>query len=343
MDIGLSANLLTFNAFMLTPNGLSGVAFTGSNTGDLANAIIRRDMANDRLASSLTSGSTLDTANRALFGGRSLSTGAHVALNYQYSQRVSVSFGVGVGRTQTIASRGSSDPQFEVAIPHLTSGFARAQLTYALSPRTNIGFAVHGDRAFNRAQDSWATNTRGMFSHTFRRWFFAAYGGAGAITPFRTTYQLKLGPQLSGGGSIGTQGRTQVFLGSVDHSAGDVFGIGGYSTTTAYIVWSWQIPGSTWLMSASGGYQKTASLGSTTTSGWRGGADLQRYLGAGMSMFFGYSNFHAISDFSPFTYRLNAHSVRVGVNWSPMAEWLRQGGDRTGSPVPLGNLPGPRN
>lgn len=339
-DLGLMANIFTFNAFMFTPLGIANGAVTGSNLGDLSNAMIRKEIRTDGLASALSGGGTLDSATRVLYGGRSLSAGALGSFTYQYSQRLSVSFGVGAARTQNLAARNTSnrtEPNFEVAVPYANNFTGQAQLSYSLTPQTTIGVSTQANRSFTGQQDSWATNTRALVGHTFRSWFLSAYGGIGAITPVKAVYVLKLGPQISAGGVAGYQRRGNVFLVNADRSVGDTFGIGGFANTTTNAAWYTLVPGSTWSFGASFGYQTVHSVGAADLTGWRGGANVQKYIGSGFSMFFGYAGFYARSDFSPQQFRLRVHTARIGLNWSPYAERGLQG---PGQMSPGGANPG---
>jgi hypothetical protein len=339
-DLGIAANLMTFNAFVNSPLGISGGTLTGSSLGDLSNAIVRREARTDGLAQVLTGGTTLDTATRVLYGSRSLTVGATGLFNYQYSQRLSVNFGVGGARMQTVGTGGPprdrlSEPQFDVAVPFANNFFGQAQLSYSLSPQTSAGVFLQGNRSLTGVQDSWATNTRAFIGHTYRKWFFSAFGGVGAITPVKTVYQLKLGPQISFGGSAGYQTRGHVFLATVDRMVGDTFGVGGFANMTSSAAWFWNRPGSRWSVSAGFGHQVVLTSGVSNLDGWRGGAQLQKYLGAGLSMFVGYNAFYARSDFTPQEFRLRVNTASVGLNWSPYAEQaLRGPGTNPAQPIP---------
>lgn len=317
-DFGVSGNMHNFQSFLFSPFGLTVAATSGANYSDLVNAFTRRTVTSDALAGALTSGPTLDQPTRLLFGGRTLSVGAQGMFSYQYSGRLSVGFGGGIMRSQTVSARTAGDASFEVAVPYVNAAFGVAQLSYGLSTRTTVGVSLDSSRSFSRNQDTWSKNVRAFVGHNFGRWFATAQAGVGSITPLEVSYAVRVGPQYSAAASIGMRTRTHVFLGSVDRSVGDIYGIGSHATLSAVGAWFWTIPGSSWGVGASFGQQRLLSMVGSGLQGWRGVANVTKILGAGFSLTAEYAYFDYQGQFSPLGYRIRTQAVRCGLAWSPL-------------------------
>lgn len=335
-DFSVNANIYDAQSFVFSPVGLSGATLSGADFSELSTAFTRRSISNDGLVTALNGGQFLDSPARVLFGNRTLSFGGRGTLTYNYSKRLSIALGLGINRTQTILSGGNNNPSastppgssvnaatpgLNFTLPYTTSGTGSVQLSYAHSTRLNFTVGAETSRSFTRAQDAWATNTRASVGYSFQRWFLNAYGGVGAISPVRLTYQLTLGPQYIAGGSVGIKTRSHVFIGNVDRVIGDQYGIGSFASLNSTASWFWGLPGRSWGISAGFGQQRLLSTGGASDlTGYRGNVTFFKRLGLGFSTYVEYAHLDFQGTYTPFTSDLKTNSARVGISWSPHGE-----------------------
>ena len=141
--------------------------------------------------------------------------------------------------------------------------------------------------------------------------------GAGKLNYSQQTYAAPSAIQYLYGGSLGFKANAHTFLVSYNRSLGDTYGLGSGSTSSATGTWNWRHPGSTWSVSAGGGYQELNNPTFSNTRSWLANAGVARALGQHFSMSAQYMYFQFPPNIKTVGVEGSENGVSVGLSWSP--------------------------
>lgn len=317
---GMMANLqqLYFN-----PSLLSTVAALPTSFDDLAAGMLTGKFTDAQFAALLTGAPlTASPEQGYLYGTRILDLGANMGLSWAATGRTSFSFSASGGRVQNFNEAGTSGgitagPTGSF-LPQMTSGSASFSWSYSLSPRTQIGASISTSHAFSSLQRGFASNGGVSIGRTMsRRWFLQGQAGFGRMDYSHQTYAAPSSVQYLYSGSVGFKMQTQTFLASYNRSLGDSYGLGSGSTSAASGAWSWKHPGSTWSISAGGGYQQLNNSTFSNTRSWSASAGISKAWGQHFSSSVQCMYFQFPSNFKMAGFDGSEKGVSVGMNWSP--------------------------
>jgi hypothetical protein len=255
-----------------------------------------------------------DPSTQALFfGSRILTATAHTGLQYAVTPRLSISVGGGGMRTQYLSNRSFNGEVAQPFIPHVTAGLADVNLTYRLSPRTNIGGHVAATNQRSAVQDSVITNYRGSADRALTpRLSVSGYGGIGQ---FRGSLQVPQVQYLAGGG-VNFRAGINTFTVAADRRISDIYGVG--SSSTLAFSGTWRLDRRAGWVSSSYGWTKLdgALLAATTM---RGTFEVGRRLTGNAGIMAGYA-YIAFRNTPLLGNNLSSqHAVRFALTWMPFA------------------------
>lgn len=285
---------------------------------DLSAAMLRGEYSNQQLASMLTGLPVVSTpAQTLIYGNRFFSSGASATLSYAPVPRLRITWGAGGGRIQALP--GSVGQR--ALLNQSTRGNSNLGISYALTPRTELGFTATAGRQFSIVSNQY--NLRGMATLSralTRQWFLSLEAGGG--TYLYTADSAARSPvQTLGGVTLAHRGRSQTWMLTAKRSLADTYGVGSRSTVVADLGWSWSPPGSNWALSASGSQQYMDQSLLNAFSAWRMMGGVGRQIARGLVF---------KTEYSYMDYRMTAtpaqgllphasqHAVRVALIWNPM-------------------------
>jgi hypothetical protein len=296
---------------------------------DLAAAVLTGQYSNDQLASLLSGVPLIESPSRTLlFGNRVFSSSGAVGLSYAHSQRLSLSFSGSYTNTQHLPDSSNNGPQYRHLVQHSSSASVGANLSYALSPRTQIGVSASGGRGFSTLQQEYVTTGNAFIGHqTGRHWFMQAHAGAGVITNLRSNYKNTLGTRPAFGGQLGYRVYAQTFMASYNRTLGLAYGVAASDTTTVGGGWRWWRPGHTWGLSSSALEEQMRSSVFRDTRGWRATFGITKQIGTHTVVETGYSfarysggALQALDSTTPGSpFKESQHAVRLTLAWYPQS------------------------
>jgi hypothetical protein len=173
-------------------------------------------------------------------------------------------------RTQHLANNLAGAPQTNFLIPRTTSVGGGVDLSYAHSPRTQLGISAASNRISSALVDLYSTTATASIGRKMGvHWFLQASGGIGKMTPIRNTFGLDTSPKPVASGSLGYRTLSHTILGSYSHTVSDSYGLGAATTSSAGGSWRWSRPGRSWWIESSAGWQQLAGAAYANSSGWR--------------------------------------------------------------------------
>ena len=309
----------TMAEFMYQPSALSVLSQLPASFDDLAAAFSIGQFSNTQMASMLTGASMLESPTRGLLlGNRVLSYSASAGLNYAHSSRLSFHFASFSAGGQNLRGGQSGIPQENYVLPRSMGMNAGMGLSYALSPRTQVGLNVEENRVINRYQNAYTTNgTVSVGRKMGMRWFLSVNGGGSVTQMTENSYGTPVPRQIIGGGSIGFRTYAQTFVASYDRTSSDSYGFAVGTNTTATGSWNWRRPGSRWTIFASGGQQQMRGTGFASMSGWEASGGISGRLNAHSTLSAQYVYFNSQGNYVGNLNRMIAHSVRLSLGWNP--------------------------
>ena len=324
--VSAAAVVSTLEQSLFAPTTLSTVAALPTTFQDLSAGLLQSQFnTNPQLGSLLTAAVPEQSPlNTLLYGQRMLSASAGTSLSYSYSPRLSLTFDVGGGRTQPLSDSGSSIGAGSLAL-ETTTGHAGLSLAYSYSPRTQITAMVTTSRTASGLFDDYTTTTLVSIGRTFaQRWILQVHGGAGVAIPVREVgIPSSVTPFPSGGASLTYKTTANTFMASYDHTETAAYGLGASTTSTASATWRWRMPGRTWWIDSTFGYQQLQgnSLGNTT--GWRSTTGFNQALNPHLSLRAEYAYLKYSGGFISAIDNLAQSAVRFSLIWSPLANAVR--------------------
>ena len=328
LGFSVSGALSTFEQSLFAPSSLSTVASLPATFQDFASGLLQGQFTNNPLLGSVvTSAPVLQSPlNTLLYGERMFTASARTSLSYSYSPRLSLTFDVGGSRTQPL-----SDSQQAVAGTaalglNATTGSADVTLSYSLSPRTQIGGSFSANRTSSSLYDLYTTTSQVSVGRTFaHRWILQVHGGAGATIPVRQTalFSTAVKPYPSGGGSLTYKTSSNTFIGSYDRTVNSSYGTGAATSYSANAAWRFRMPGRSWWMDSSLGWQQLQGGVFTSTSGWHFTAGLNKAVSPHVAFRAEYAYLSYSGGLQNSPYNLSQSAVRFSVTWFPPVNGLR--------------------
>ena len=323
LNVSLNGLLANLQQLYFNPSVLSGVAALPTTFDDLAAGMLTGKFSDAQLASLLT-GAPLQASPQQgyLYGNRLFNVGANVALSWAPTGRTSFSVAATGSRAESANGAGtvggtSTGPAGSF-LPAMTSATLALSWSYSLSPRTHVGVGISSSRTFSALEPGYASNGNVSIGRTMSsRWFLQAQAGVGKLNYSRQTYAAPSALQYLYGGSIGFKTQTHTFLASYNRSLGDGYGLGSGSTSAATGAWNWRHPGSSWSLTAGGGYQELNNLTFSNTRSWMANAGIAKALSPHFSLSAQYMYFQFPADIRAVGLESSEDGVSVALSWSP--------------------------
>ncbi len=314
----IGGSMMTMEEFQFQSTRLGNAVSVTATADDLANGFLGRTGTNDPLSAALNGATLIESAAQNLFyGTRVLNSAAAASLSYARSSRLTISFGGGATRIQSLpddrVNRSSG-----ILIPQSTTANANVNVSYAITPRTQLLVDVEGARMMSRLQDTYtASGSIGVGRNMGQHWFLEAQAGGGRMYFDRHDYALPRQSQYLVRGSVGYRLYAHRFVVNGDRGIGDGYGFGAAATVTMDAAWRYARPGHSWALLASVARQELQGTQAYNTTSWRGLAGLTFNVRRSMALSLQYSHMR-YSSFLRITLPDYAqHAVRVAVVWTP--------------------------
>ncbi|HKW98509.1 MAG TPA: hypothetical protein VJN43_12305 [Bryobacteraceae bacterium] len=320
LSFDTSATISTYDQMLSSPTMFGSMAAAPGSFDDLASAVLAGKVTNDQLASLLTGVPVIESPSRTLFfGNRVFGASAAASARYARSQRLSFSLSTSASRAQHLndpAERGLSSRPY--LLQSALYGSAAVGMSYAATPRTEIGVSLSSSRSFSVFQQAYSTYGTASIGRTLgRHWFAQAHGGAGFVTNLRSAYRVNSGGRPLFGASLGYRAYANTLIASYTRTLGQAYGAGAVDTTSIMGAWNWWRPGRSWGLSSSYGREQLRDGAFGNVQGWRALIALTRHMGRHMMLETGYSYGSYSSHRALSPYQGTQSSVRVTVMWAP--------------------------
>lgn len=308
----------TITQFLYQPSTIGVVSQVPATIDDLAAAFSVGQFSSSQVASTLGGAPILESPARTLLlGDRILSYSGQASLTYAHSSRLSFhlsSFSAG-GQHRL---GGSTVTEQNYIVPHSIGIDAGMGISYMLSPRTQVGLDVSGNRISNPYQGAYITNASASIGRKMGiHWFLAAHAGGSINHVISQTYGAPRTKNVIGGGSLGFRTYQHTLLGSYERSSVDVYGLAIGTNTTVTAAWNWHRPGSRWSVFTSFGQQQVRNTGYASLSGWQASGGIAQSLNPHMRMTAQYVYLSNSGGYLGTITNLAVHSVRVSLDWAP--------------------------
>jgi hypothetical protein len=323
-SLGFSANagLSTYTQLLFSPTQSSSL-ISAAGAGDLPGAIVTGHSSNDTLNSALGGASPIDSPSRTLFfGNRVFTSSAAASLTYSASQRLSFSFSATGSRSQHI---NDGNVQDSYLVAHATEAGASAGVSYALTPRTQVGVNVTGSRGFSQIQQAFATNATGFVGRTLgKHWSLNLHAGAGFVSTVHSANNQNPGTTPVYGATTAYQLFAQTLMVSADRTVSQSYGLATADTTNIMGAWRWWRPGRSWGLSSSFMREQFRQSAFGNSSAWRAMAGITQRIGGHTVVEMGYTYGTYTSDSVQNPYQSAQHGVRLSAMWSPQSQEHRR-------------------
>jgi hypothetical protein len=319
LSLSASGQDSTQAQYLFQPSNLSILSQLPASIDDLAAALSLGQFSSAQAASMLTGAPALESpATNLLLGNRVLSYSGQASLNYAYSSRLSFHLSSFTAAGQNRSGGQDGIAQQNYVMPRTIGVNAGMGLSYALSPRTQLGFSIEESRQINHYQSAYTTTALASLGRKMgRRWFLNMHAGGALI---QTTQQLNGSPQshqVVGGGSVGWQTYAHTFVSSYDRSASNSYGFAAGTNVSFTGAWNWHPRGSSWSVFASVVEQQMRNNGFSNVSGWQCGAGISERLTSHATLSVQYAYVNSTGDYLGNTANYSVQSVRVSLGWTP--------------------------
>jgi hypothetical protein len=311
----------TLAQFLYQPSSLSVVAQLPATFDDLAAAFSIGQFSNAQMASMLTTAPVLESPLRtALLGNRVLSYAFRATVAYAYSSRLSFRFGsISAGAQNRPNGQDRAAQQTNYAMPRSIGANAGMEMSYLLSPRTEVGLDAEEMRIGNRYQTGYTTTASAFLGRKMgTHWFLRTHVGGSLAKMTQHLYGVPTQRIAIGGGSVGFRTYQHTLVAFYDRASIDAYGFAAGVNTTLTGSWNWHRPGARWSLFTSFGQQQMRNTGYVSISGWQSSTGFSEslnghttltaqyvYLSSAAHSYLGGNNNPSIS------------SVRISLNWSP--------------------------
>jgi hypothetical protein len=311
----------TLAQFLYQPSTLSIISQVPATFDDLAAALAVGQYSNAQVASMLTGAPVMQAPGRSLLmGNRVLSYTAQATAAYALSSRLNLHFAsfAAAGQTRFGGQDGVAASNF--VMPRSLGANAGVGISYALSPRTEVGANVDADRTVNHFQAAYLSTASAFLGRKMgMHWFLRVQGGATYSEITQQAFGTPTTRQMVGAGSLGFRTNTHTLVASYNRSATDTFGFAVGTVTTTSGAWNWRRAGSRWSLTASFGEQQTRSTGFTSFSGWQTTAGIFTNLNPHTTVTAQYVYLNSSGTYLGTFNNLAIQSVRLSLGWAPQA------------------------
>jgi hypothetical protein len=320
LGFAAGSGISNYNQMLFSPTAFSNVAGAPGSFDDLASAILAGKYNNNQLASLLTGAPVIESPARTyFFGNRVFGSSGSMSLAYEHSQRLSIQFSASGADAQHLKEntvQGVSSNGY--LIPRAITAGADVSLSYALTPRTQLGVSLTSSRGFSELQQAYATSGSISLGRTLsQHWFAHVSAGEGFVTYISSRSPRSLGTTPVGSVELGYRARSHTLLASYSRTLGQSFGVGAADTYTTNAAWQWRQPGHKWGLSSSFMQQEMSNGIFGHVSGWRAGIGLGRQMGQFMMLETSYAYAAYSGSSGPGPYSSHQSAVRVSVAWIP--------------------------
>jgi hypothetical protein len=302
---------------LFAPTALANLISVANTLDALSQSAATGALNDTQIAALLTGAPVLSSpAQTLLYGSKFLFSSAQSSVSYAHSSRLRISASVGAGWTKHL-NDSSRDAVYSYVLPESKSATASLNVSYSLTPRTQVGFSVSEMRSLSNLLDS--DSTSGSVSVTRRmgsKWFLSGSVGVGDIRARQALYYVPLGPQYTASGSIGYKLLGATLMASYQRLMGDSYGLGAETTLEFSGAWSWTRPGSSWRVNVSGGSQRMQFSTISTVNSWRASTSITRRLNPHLSFLISYG-FGKYSGYRGPLYDRTQNAVQASLVWTP--------------------------
>jgi hypothetical protein len=307
--------------YLFQPSASSVLTQVPSTFNDLAAAVAVGQFSNSQVASMLTGAPVLQLPGRSLLAAnRILSYAGQANLDYAWSPRLRLHFATFTAAGQNrLGSQLDSSVPANYVMPRSFGANAGVGFTYSLSPRTDVGLNVEGNRTVNHYQSAYLTSAMGSIGRKMgMHWFFHVLGGAShsEFTQLQTIGTPKSN-LVVGGASLGFKAQNHTFLASYNRTAADSFGFAVGTITSASGAWTWRRTGSKWGLTADFAQQQTKNTGFADLSGWQATGSITSSLNAHTTLTAQYVYLHDVGTYVGVYNNFSMQSVRLSLGWAP--------------------------
>jgi hypothetical protein len=310
---------ITLAQFLYQPSALSIISAVPATFDDLAAALAAGQYSNVQVASMLTGAPVMPTPARSLLmGNRVLSYTAKTTLAYALSSRLNLHFAsfAAAGQTRLGGQDGVAPATY--FMPRSLGANAGVGLSYALSPRTEVGANVDANRTVNHFQSAYIGTASAFLGRKMgMHWVFRIQGGGSYSQMTQQTFGTPTTSQMVGGASLGFRTHMHTLTASYDRSATDTFGFAVGTVTTTSGAWNWHRAGGRWSLFASLGEQQIRSTGFTSLSGWQTSAGISTTLNPNTTITAQYVYLNTAGNYLGTFNNLAIHSLRLSLGWAP--------------------------
>ena len=308
--------------YLFQPSSVSVLTQVPYSFDDLAAAVAIGQFSNAQVASMLTGAPIMQLPGRSVLAGeRILSYSAQASLGYALSSRLRLHFAAvtAAGQNRLGGQQESAAPANYV-MPRSLGANAGIGFSYSLSPRTDIGAEVEGNRTVNHYQSAYVSSATGSLGRKMgMRWFLRVQGGGAYTLATQSTIGTPKATQIVGGGSLGFQTQAHTLIASYNRTASDSFGFAVGTITAMSGAWNWRRPGSKWGLSVSFAQQQTRNAGFTSLSGWQASGSISTALSPHTTFSAQYVYLRDAGDYVGVFNDFSVQSVRLSLGWAPPA------------------------
>jgi hypothetical protein len=306
--------------YLFQPSSVSVLTQVPASFDDLAAAVAVGQFSNAQVASLLTGAPVMQLPGRStLASERILSYSAQAGLDYALSPRLRFHFaGFAAAGQNRLGQQQDSPAPANYVQPRSLGANAGVGFSYALSPRTDVGVNVEGNRTVNHYQSAYISSATGSLSRKMGiHWFLRVQGG-GTYSDFtQQTIGTPKSRQIVGGGSLGFQTRTHTLVSSYNRTATDTFGFAVGTITMLSGGWNWRRTGSKWGVSASFAQQQTRNAGFASLSGWQATGGINTSLNPHATLSLQYVYLQDVGDYAGVYNNFSVQTVRLSLGWAP--------------------------
>jgi hypothetical protein len=306
--------------YLFQPSSVSVLTQMPATFDDLAAAVSIGQFSNAQVASFLTGAPVMQLPGRSLLAGdRILSYAGQAGLGYAVNSRLRLHFATfaAAGQNRLGGGQDNASPGNYV-MPRTLGVNGGIGFSYSLSPRTDVGGEVEGNRTLNRYQSAYVSSASASLGRKMgMRWFLRFQGGGAYTLTTQSTLGAPKVSQVIGGGSLGFQTHTQTLVASYNRTASDSFGFAVGTITAASGAWNWRRLGSRWGLSASLTEQQTRNAGFASLSGWQVSGGISNTLNSHTTLSAQYVYLHDVGDYAGVYNNFTVQSIRLSLGWAP--------------------------
>lgn len=260
-------------------------------------------------------------SNAIVFGNRTFNASIGTGFSFRKSERLRFAFHVGGDRTQGLSTDADPADGRRPLMPQSTIASTRADIEYALSPRTDVGIHASTFRTFSRLSAFYLSDVNISAERRLSlQWFGNITGGVSMMKPVRAPDPSR-DRQTYGynaGATLGRRSRTSTVFATLASALGDSYGFGGRYSDSITLSASWHHPNRSWGAFATGYAYRTRMQIGPDLLGWQGVGAVVRNLGRHAAVTLSYGYMKASVGISGASRYLQGHTVQTTLSWFPL-------------------------